>query len=108
LISDNEAEEKARWLFDNAAEFGKLRGLRVIDEERVKMVKAALWSRAPDSCKSADARTSWALDHPEYLRAVECMGDAVEAEETARAKRVGADAIIETWRSLSANQRGRI
>jgi membrane protein involved in colicin uptake len=28
-----EAEEKARWLFDNAAEFVKLRGLRVIAED---------------------------------------------------------------------------
>ena len=107
-IRDDEAEEKVRWLFDSAAEFGRLRGLRVIAEENVKMTKAALWARAPESCKSADARTSWAVDHPEYERAVKEMGEATQNEETARAKRVGADAVLEAWRTLSANQRGRI
>ena len=47
----------------------------------------------------------YAYAHPDYTQLLEGIKEAIEAEENLRWKLIAAQAKIEVWRSLSANQR---
>ena len=60
-----------------------------------------------EGAKSAATQERDAYAHPEYMELLQGLKDAVEAEETLRWMIVAAQAKVEVWRSLGANQRAQ-
>lgn len=91
---------------DQAPAYAKAKAERVYLDEFRKSKKAMLMRDAEVSGqKSAVSQERDAYAAPEYLEMLEGLKAAVEAEETLRWRLVAAQAKIEVWRSLSANQR---
>jgi hypothetical protein len=72
-------------------------------EEYRKSLKATLM--ATQIGEPVNAREIYAYAHHDYTRLLEGIKEAIEAEENLRWKLIAAQAKIEVWRSLSANQR---
>ena len=77
---------------------------RVYCEEYRKSLKAILMKE--HAALSAVAQEREAYADPRYLAHLEALKTAVEAEEAARWRMVTAQAAVEVWRTLSANDRG--
>jgi hypothetical protein len=94
------------FLRDNAPAYALAKANRIYLEEFRKSKKAMLMREAESAGqKSAVSQERDAYASAEYLTMLEALRDAVEAEETLRWRLVAAQAKIECWRSLSANQR---
>lgn len=91
---------------DSAAEYGRLKAYATFMMEKRKTVKSALMQRSLE--KTESAKESWAYAHPEYIKHLEEMRDAIAEYETLRILIVGAEAKIEAWRSLEATARSEI
>lgn len=90
---------------DRAPAYAKAKAERVYIEGFLKSKKALLMKSVEKSYPSAAAQEREAYSHEEYVQLLEALRDAVEAEETLRWHMTAAQARIEVWRSLSANQR---
>lgn len=91
---------------DNALALAKAKSERIYLEEYRKTTKAILMQRAEnDGHKTTASQEREAYAHDEYVRLLGALAAAVEEEERLRWLMVGAQAKIEVWRSLGANQR---
>ncbi len=77
---------------------------RVYAEEYRKSLKAILMKEHADKAAVAQEREAYADQR--YLTHLDALKTAVEAEEAARWRMVTAQAAVEVWRTLSANDRG--
>ena len=77
---------------------------RVYAEEYRKSLKAILMKEHAALPAVAQEREAYADQR--YLAHLEALKVAVEAEEAARWRMVTAQAAVEVWRTLSANDRG--
>ena len=77
---------------------------RVCAEEYRKSLKAILMKEHAALPAVAQEREAYA--DPRYLAHLDALKTAVEAEEAARWRMVTAQAAVEVWRTLSANDRG--
>ena len=77
---------------------------RVYAEEYRKSLKAILMKEHAALPAVAQEREAYA--DPRYLQHLDALKTAVEAEEAARWRMVTAQAAVEVWRTLSANDRG--
>ncbi len=77
---------------------------RVYAEEWRKSLKAILMKEHAALPAVAQEREAYA--DPRYLEHLDALKTAVEAEEAARWRMVTAQAAVEVWRTLSANDRG--
>ena len=77
---------------------------RVYAEEYRKSLKAILMKEHAALPAVAQEREAYA--DPRYLAHLDALKVAVEAEEAARWRMVTAQAEVEVWRTLSANDRG--
>ncbi len=77
---------------------------RVYAEEYRKSLKAILMKEHAALPAVAQEREAYA--DPRYLAHMDALKVAVEAEEAARWRMVTAQAEVEVWRTLSANDRG--
>ncbi len=77
---------------------------RVYCEEWRKSLKAILMKEHAALPAVAQEREAYA--DPRYLQHLDALKTAVEAEEAARWRMVTAQAAVEVWRTLSANDRG--
>ncbi|MBP8237979.1 MAG: hypothetical protein KAX63_09715 [Pseudomonas sp.] len=77
---------------------------RVYAEEYRKSLKAILMKEHAALPAVAQEREAYA--DPRYLQHLDALKVAVEAEEAARWRMVTAQAAVEVWRTLSANDRG--
>jgi hypothetical protein len=91
------------YIRDNAKKYAQAKANRVYLEEYRKSLKAALM--ATQIGEPVNAREIYAYAHHDYTRLLEGIKEAIEAEENLRWKLIAAQAKIEVWRSLSANQR---
>ncbi len=80
------------------------RAERVWIEEYRKSLKAILMKEHAALPAVAQEREAYA--DPRYLAHLDALKVAVEAEEAARWRMVTAQAAVEVWRTLSANDRG--
>ena len=80
------------------------RAERVWIEEYRKSLKAILMKEHAALPAVAQEREAYA--DPRYLTHLDALKTAVEAEEAARWRMVTAQAAVEVWRTLSANDRG--
>jgi hypothetical protein len=94
------------WIRDQAPIYAKAKAARIYLEEWRKSHKAILMAEAEKTGqKTAALQERDAYAHPAYQETLQALMDAVEAEETLRWRMVAAQAKIETWRTISANQR---
>lgn len=93
-------------LWKHAPAHAKAKAERVYLEEFRKTKKALLMKEAGEAgAKSAAAQEVEAYSHPDYIRLLEGLKAAVEAEELARWRMVSCQAAIEVWRSQEASAR---
>ena len=91
------------YIRDHAKQYAQARANRVYIEEFRKTLKARLMSEHIGEPVNAQERYAYA--HNEYAELLEGLKAAIEQEENLKWKLVAAQAKIEVWRSLSANQR---
>ena len=91
------------YIRDNAKQYAQAKANRVYLEEYRKTLKARLMAQQLGDPVNAQERYAYA--HPEYAELLEGLKVAIEQEENLRWKLIAAQAKIEVWRSLSANQR---
>ena len=107
MISDDRLEAALDWLRDNAPAAAKARAERVYLEEWIPSLRAQLAAKAIEAGDSAAAADVKAKADPAYQVALKGYREAVEADEKMRWHRTRADAIIEVWRTESANARSQ-
>ena len=91
------------YIRDHAKQYAQAKANRVYLEEYRKTLKARLMAQQLGDPVNAQERFAYA--HPEYAELLEGLKAAIEQEENLRWKLIAAQAKIEVWRSLSANQR---
>lgn len=105
-ISDINVFKCLDFIRDNAPEYAQARANRVYMEEFRKSKKALLMKeaeRAGHNAVSAQEREAYA--DKGYMEHLEALRDAVKKEEEFRWMMIAAQAKIEVWRTISANQR---
>lgn len=91
---------------DNSTAFAKAKAERIYLEEFRKTKKAMLMKLAEvEGAKASATQERDAYAHPEYLQLLDALKTAVEEEERLRWMIIAAQAKVEVWRSLGANQR---
>ena len=91
------------YIRDHAKQYAQAKANRVYLEEYRKTLKARLMAEQIGDPVNAQERYAYA--HSEYAELLEGLKVAIEQEENLRWKLIAAQAKIEVWRSLSANQR---
>lgn len=91
---------------DAAPKYAKAKSERVYLEEFRKTKKSMCMQEAEiNGHKSAATQEREAYVHPEYIELLNALKIAIEEEERLRWQIVAANAKIEVWRSISANER---
>lgn len=93
------------FIIENASKFAGAKANRVYLEEYRKSKKALLM--AESTAEAANAREQYAYAHPEYIALLGGLREAVEIEEKLRWDLIAAQARIEVWRSIQANNRAQ-
>ena len=88
---------------DHAEEYAIAKANRIYMEGFLKVIKAKIM--AEDKSQPVNAQERNAYSHPSYEAHLLAIKEAVEIEEELRWKLIAAQAMVEVWRSLSANQR---
>ena len=88
---------------DNARSLAQAKANRVYIEESLRTVKATEMQKHSSLSVGAQEREAYASEA--YKVALEGLRTAVEAEESLRWLMVAAQAKVEVWRTMSANDR---
>ena len=91
------------FLIEHAPILAAAKGQRIYLEQFLKSKKALLMRES--GAGSVAAQEVAALAHPDYLFMIEALRDATEVEERERWLMVAAQARIDVWRTMSANER---
>lgn len=104
VISDDDVQKALDRLRFKAKDAAKAKAERIYLEEFRKSIKATIMQKHLDLPVSAQEREAYASE--EYVGHLLVMKDAIEADELARWQMIAAQAVIEAWRTASANMRG--
>jgi len=88
---------------DHGAKLAHAKATRIYLEEFRKSKKALLMKQSLETAVNAQERDAYS--HPEYLQLLNDLRAAVEAEEALKWHMVAAEARIEVYRTVSANNR---
>ena len=102
-LEDIDIFETLEYIKRTAPKYAQAKANRIYCDEYRKTLKASLMETRLN--EPVNAREIYAYAHHEYVRHLEAIKEAVAVEEEYRWKLVAAQALIEVWRSLSANQR---
>lgn len=103
MIEDEHIEKALDFLRDNADEAAKARAERIYMEEFRKSLKAQIMSEHLAEALGAQERIAYADQR--YLNHLAGLKQAVFLDERLRFLRGAAEAKIEAWRTMQANQR---
>ena len=103
MTLDLDPQKAVDFLRDHATLIAKAKAERIYLEQFLKSKRALLMRES--SGGSGAAQEVAALAHPDYVQLVEALRDATEEEERMRWLMVAAQARIEVWRTMSANER---
>jgi len=103
IVSDDDVEKALDRLRFQAGAAAKAKAERIYLEEFRKAIKANVMQQHLDKPVSAQEREAYSS--PEYIKHLAVMRDAIEKDELARWQMIAAQAVIEAWRTASANQR---
>lgn len=104
-ISDDDVQKALDFLRFKAPDAAKAKAERIYMEEYRKTVKASAMKQYLSMPVSAQEREAYSSK--EYVAHLEVMKIAIENDELFRWKMVAAQAVIEAWRTSSANERGQ-
>lgn len=104
VISDDDVEKALGQLRFKAGDAAKARADRIYMEAYCKTVKANIMQKHLELPVSAQEREAYGS--AEYKEQLSAMREAIERDELHRWKMIAAQAVIEAWRTKSANQRG--
>ena len=102
-LEDIDIFHTLEYIKNTAQKYAKAKADRMYVEEYRKTLKAQIM--AEDKSQPVNAQERNAYAHPKYMAHIEAMPIAVQEEEEYRWKLIAAQAAVEVWRSLSANQR---
>ena len=102
-LEDIDIFETLEYIKRTAPKYAKAKADRIYLEEYRKSLKATIM--ATKMGEPVNAREVYAYAHHDYTRHLEALQIAIQQEEEYRWKLVAAQALVEVWRSLSANQR---
>lgn len=99
-IDPNKAVDFIR---DNGRHYAKAKADRIYMEEYRKSLKAILMKGSMENAVNAQEREAYS--HPDYIKLLEGLKEAVEIEERLRWEMIAAQARVEVWRSQEASNR---
>ena len=102
-LEDIDIFETLEYIKRTAPKYAQAKANRIYVEEYRKTLKAKIMSE--DKSQPVNAQERNAYSHPDYEAHLKAMEEAIAIEEEYRWKLVAAQALVEVWRSLSANQR---
>lgn len=102
-LEDIDIFHTLEYIKNTAQKYAKAKADRMYVEEYRKTLKAQIM--AEDKSQPVNAQERNAYSHPSYEAHLLAIKEAVEIEEELRWKLIAAQAMVEVWRSLSANQR---
>lgn len=105
MITDDQAEAAADWIYKNVDNIAYAKSHRVKTEELLRVIKSEVILRTEGTAAHKEAT---ALASQEYRNAVDEYAAAIREESQLITKLKAAEVKIECWRSQSANSRGRI
>jgi hypothetical protein len=88
---------------DNGKVYAQAKAERIYMEEYRKSLKAILMKQSMETAVNAQEREAYS--HPDYVKLLQGLRDAVEIEERLRWEMVAAQARVEVWRSQEASNR---
>jgi hypothetical protein len=104
IITDDDVQKALDRLRFQAGNAAKAKAERIYMEEFRKSIKASVMQKHLSLPVSAQEREAY--NSEEYKRHLIVMRDAIEKDELCRWQMIAAQAVIEAWRTASANQRG--
>lgn len=103
MITDDQAEKAVDYLRDSAASAAKAKGEKEYVVGFQKVIKAQIMRENPtDAIGTQEAK---AYSDPRYLKHLEAIREAVEADAHAMFLRDAAQARIDAWRSQESSRR---
>ena len=105
MITDESIERALDWLRDKAPVIAQARANRIYAEEYRKTMKATIMAEHKDKPIGAQEREAYAA--PRYVEHLEAIREAVREDEEMRWTMTAAEARIEAWRSMQANERAK-
>jgi hypothetical protein len=96
-------QKHLRRIWDNAPKLAQAKADRVYMEEFRKTLKAQLMKSS--SVESIGAQEREAYSHPDYVKHLDGLREAVRNEELLRWRMVADQASVEVWRSKEASAR---
>jgi hypothetical protein len=91
------------YIRDNAEQFAIAKANVVYMTEFRKTMKAILMNEC--TAKTQSEKESFAYAHPNYIKHLDALREAIEKAEHLRWLMIGAEAKIEVWRSLESSAR---
>lgn len=104
VITDDDVQKALDRLRFQAGNAAKAKAERIYMEEFRKSIKASVMQKHMSLPVSAQEREAY--NSEEYKKHLIVMRDAIEKDELCRWQMIAAQAVIEAWRTASANQRG--
>ena len=103
MVTEDDIERALDRLRFKAGDAAKAKADRIYMEEFRKTIKANVMQKHLDKPVSAQEREAYSS--PEYAKHLMVMRDAIEKDEMMRWQMIASQAVIEAWRTQSANQR---
>lgn len=96
-------QKHLRRMWENAPKLAKAKAERVYMEEYRKTLKATLMKASAVEAIGAQEREAYS--HADYIKHLEGLKEAVQAEELLKWRMVADQASVEVWRSQEASNR---
>lgn len=103
MISEKRVEQALAYLVESAEKAAEARAHRLYLDEFTKHLKAKLMRNYPSMAANAQERE--ALADSGYLTHLDGLGEAIRRDEEYRYRREAESAVIEAYRTFSANTR---
>lgn len=91
------------YILANSAKFAEAKANRVYIEEFRKSKKALLMNESVES--TVNAREQFAYSHPDYIKLLDGLKEAVRVEESLKWEMEAARLRVEIWRTQEATNR---
>jgi capsule polysaccharide export protein KpsE/RkpR len=101
--SEESATKARKFIFTQGKVYGKAKSDRTYLEHFLKSKLALLMSESTET--TIAGKEMYAKSHPDYLKLLDGIREAIELEETLKWQLISAQATIEIYRTESANNR---
>ena len=106
MIDEQSMERALEWMMDNVTKLAQATANRKHLEDYKKVKLAMLIQEAPAGTVSS--REAWATSHEDYEEVLQGLRAAVEQEAELKHMFTIAEARIEVWRTIQANNRAGV